>query len=497
MKRIIILTFAIVLLGCSKDFLNTSPTDKVDDASVFTTVSDAKTLLNGIFRYMFDRYSNQNQPGHGGIMLQLEFMGEDINQATATWYTTSGSGTGNWISHRLDDAAFVSYPYRFYYRIIGNVNQIITNIDNATGTDADKNMLKGEALTMRAWAYSNLVQIYGKRYDASTKPNTQLGLPLMISVEDTQKPRSSVEDVYTQINKDLDDAITLFATASPRPNKSHVNIDVARGIKARVALTMQDYETAVANAKKIADDNKFPLISEAEYISGFNNISLSEWLWGVYIQPDQGDTFGSFFAQISYNGNTSYIRGRPKRINSALYAQISATDVRKTMWEPTPTAANFPLPTASFIREPYMSRKFSIKEVNTTLGDVPYMRASEIYLILAEAYAKMSGHEADAQNTLYTIARKRDPNYVKSTSTGQALINEILFQRRIELWGEGFRFFDLKRLNLPLDRTVVPNYVAASVSNTMQIPAGDVRWQFLIPIAEINANKAMQGQQNP
>ncbi|WP_299568327.1 RagB/SusD family nutrient uptake outer membrane protein, partial [uncultured Pedobacter sp.] len=73
---------------------------------------------------------------------------------------------------------------------------------------------------------------------------------------------------------------------------------------------------------------------------------------------------------------------------------------------------------------------------------------------------------------------------------------EILFNRRIELWGEGFRYLDLKRLNQSLDRTVVPNFTATSVSNVLLIPAGDVKWQFLIPRAEIDANPNI-GPQNP
>ena len=89
----------------------------------------------------------------------------------------------------------------------------------------------------------------------------------------------------------------------------------------------------------------------------------------------------------------------------------------------------------------------------------------------------------------------RDPSYVLSTNTGQALINEILTHRRIEFWGEGFRFFDLKRLNLPLDRTVVPNFVPASAGGLMQVPAGSNLWQFVIPIAEIQANPS--SVQNP
>jgi len=81
-----------------------------------------------------------------------------------------------------------------------------------------------------------------------------------------------------------------------------------------------------------------------------------------------------------------------------------------------------------------------------------------------------------------------------STNTGQALINEILLQRRIELWGEGFRFFDLKRTNSALDRTGA-NHSATLTSNLMTVEAGSNQWQWLIPQDELNANP--QVVQNP
>jgi len=411
------------------------------------------------------------------------------------WY----SGEGSWLNHRADNSAMTSYSYRLFYRIIGNANYIIDNVDGAVGGDAEKARIKSEALTLRAYGHYFLVQMYGKRYDATAKPNSQLGVPLMISSSDDSKPRSTVEEVYTQINKDLDDAIALNNTT--RVNKSHINIWVTKGLKARVALTMQDYPNAIKYAKEVIDGGAFPLMTATAYQSGFNDASsLSEFMWASIPAPDQADTFGSFFSQIAYNANTSFMRANPKRINSTTYDQISATDVRKKMWEPAPTATNFPLPATNFARQPYMSRKFSVKVVGApTLGDVPLMRSAEMYLILAEAYARTAGGDLNARTALFSLVSKRDPNAVISTNTGQALINEILFNRRIELWGEGFRWLDMKRLNIDLNRTtaVFPNFVSASVSGTLTIPAGDVKWQFLIPRAEMEANKSLAGQQNP
>ncbi len=491
-KLIIAITFLSLLsTGCKKDYFDVGPTGDADAAAIFTTTGNAANVMNGIYRYLYSRFSAQNQPGQGGIMLMFDFMGEDLHQPNASWYTP-GNGTGGWVNHRNDAYGYVEYPFRLYYRCIGNANSLLDNIDAAVGTEADKNRLKAEALTMRAWSYFYLVQIYGKRYAAGGN-NTQLGVSMTLTAkpEGLKLPRSTVEENYTQIIKDLTDAIAAFGSASAPPTgpqqKSHLSLKAALAIRARVAMAQQDYVNAAAFAKQVVDLGGHSLMSNAAYQAGFNDLSNPEWLWGAYIQDDQGDTFGSYMAQISYNGNTTYIRGTPKRINSALYAQLTDTDVRKKMWEPAPTAANFPLPTTAFVRSPYMSRKFSIRGL-PTIGDVPYIRLAEMYLIMAEAYARTAGKEADAQQALFTLMKNRDPNYTLSTNTGQALIDEIMLHRRVELWAEGHRWFDLKRLNLPLDRTLVPNYVPASAGGLMQVPAGSNLWEFVIPISELQAN---------
>lgn len=163
------------------------------------------------------------------------------------------------------------------------------------------------------------------------------------------------------------------------------------------------------------------------------------------------------------------------------------------MWEPSPTAANFPLPATTYLRKPYMNRKFFVKNANSSVGDIPYMRLAEMYLIEAEAKANLGA--SDAADVLFNLVTTRNSNYVKSTKTGNDLVEEILIQRRIELWGEGFRFLDLKRLNLPLDRTASNH--DATLAVTMSVPAGDSKWQFLFPQSEVNSNPFIKENQNP
>jgi starch-binding outer membrane protein, SusD/RagB family len=301
------------------------------------------------------------------------------------------------------------------------------------------------------------------------------------------QPRATVEAIYTQINQDLDNAIALFAGTSARDNKSHFDTNVANGIKARVLLNQGKWAEAAAAAATA--HTGYSLMSNKEYLEGFNSAKNPEWMWGSIMATDQTIYFYSYFAYMSYNFNATAIRTCPKCINSLLYAKISDTDVRKGIWHPKETTLKeIALPTTAFTRVDYMNTKFAVVDYSSSVGDVVMMRAAEMYLIEAEGYAR-AGQYGKAQDALYALAVNRDPSYVKSTNTGQTLVDEILTQRRVELWGEGFRFLDLKRLNLPLDRNGA-NHVSA-LMNVATIPAGDKMWQWLIPQKEMNTNPVM------
>ena len=228
-------------------------------------------------------------------------------------------------------------------------------------------------------------------------------------------------------------------------------------------------------------------MSTTQYLEGFNDASNPEWMWASVIPADQGTFFYSYFAFMSSNFSSNATRTNPRSINSVLYNSISATDIRKQLWSPAGVT-----PPASGTRYPYTSVKFKVKDVSISVGDVPYMRVAEMYLIEAEAKARL-GQDAAAASVLFTLVKQRDPSYTLSTNTGESLLGEIMTQRRIELWGEGFRWLDLKRTNSPLNRTGA-NHNSA-IAGVLTIAVGDKRWQWLIPTDELNANLAVV--QNP
>lgn len=486
MKKIkLLITSIIIFVGitsCKKQYLETAPTDQVVDQTILSTTANAKIALNGIHRLMWTQYFQQDQSGQGTLNIHFDNLGEDlINNSLST--TTFFQPTYRWDDHRNSNSLLTEFAYFFYYRVIANANQIINNIDNAAGSDIERKAIKGEALAYRGWAHFMLVQLFAKRYDALTKPNNQLGVPLMLTNSTQGQARATVEEVYTQVNKDLDDAITNL-TGYTRAFKSHFNVNVVKGVKARVALTQQDW----ASAAKFASEARqgFTLMSRAQYTAGFNDASNPEWMWASIIPADQGTFFFSFFAFMS-NFSSNATRTNPRSINSLLYNTIPITDIRKTIWNPAGVT-----PPANGTKYPYTSSKFQVKDLTISVGDVVYMRAAEMYLIEAEANARL-GKNVEAQTVLFEFATSRDPNYVKSTKTGQALIDEIMLQRRVELWGEGFRFFDLKRTNSALDRTGANHNSTTAV--VLTVSAADNRWEWLLPQDEINANPLVV--QNP
>lgn len=485
----VVLTTAV---SCERDYLATDPTDSVSEQTAYANVANISTVINGMHRNMHLRQnSSQGQNGATGIMIYMDVMGEDlIFPATGpNWYIS----TIRWLDNANANSGNLFYPYDFFYEQIKMANGIIINAPAAAGDATEKDRLVGEAYAFRAYSYFMLTQIYGKRYVPGTS-NTQLGVPLRLDANFEPIPRATVEENYAQINSDLQQALTLL-TGKSRTNKSHFNANVVKGLMARVALTTGKYADAARYANEARQG--FALMNNTTYKAGFNNYAVTEWMWGYKPIAATSDYFGNFMAYMSRNYNSSQIRQAPKVVNKLLFDKFASTDVRTQVIDPTGAHASLNLP-STYSKVPYTSQKYlsvnaeGAVDNNTSLGDIPFMRAAEMYLIEAEALAR-NNQEAASKVVFTQLEQNRNPAYVTTASTGQAYINEILNSRRLELWGEGFRFLDLKRLNQPLDRTGT-NISAVVTNNLVTVPANDPRWTWLIPQSEIDASNGLVEQ---
>lgn len=490
MKRIInisVVVFVLVFstLSCNEDFMETSPTDKIDSGQVTETVDNMFTLVCGMHRAVYGYYG-YDKPGESGMNMDRDILAEDVVMPSRGngWFVNEYG----WLRHTDPDASLPTFGFRYYYGLISAANTILENIDNVPGDDKLRQQIKGEAYVFRAHSHFQLVQLYGKRYEAN-KENSLPGVPYRTATGLEPQARNTVEEVYAKANEDIDQGIDLLADYK-RKDISHFSLCVAYGIKARMALVQGNWEIAADMASKAlvsARAEGKELQSGESLMNGFNNAERSpEWMWASTMLTEQDLDFSHFFSFMSWNFNSTPVRKSTRCINEHLYAKISPTDIRAQWWDPTGTA-EVPLP--SYSKWKYQHRKFTSKSTGSSVNDMVYMRMSEMYLIQAEALAR-AGQEDNARNVLYEWLKTRDPEYKLSSNRGQALIDEILINRRVELWGEGFRFTDLKRLNMDMDRRD-SNHDEA-VCNILFVPAGDSRWQWKISTSEMNVNPLME-----
>ncbi|PIF05602.1 MAG: RagB/SusD family nutrient uptake outer membrane protein [Draconibacterium sp.] len=514
---ILIFAFVLGLNSCSEDFLQTVPTDSVSTEIALGSTDNMILAINGIHRSIYAQNPGivRYYAGQQYMIPMAEYAAGDALHSTTgnNWFRE----VLQWVSFTDATSNDVTYPWWFYYNVIGSANNIINAAMDLQMSDDLHNVL-GQAYTYRAWAHFNLVRFFAKPYMVGN-PSSDPGVPIMLATEPPYNglARNSVQEVYDQIKADLNEAITHFADASGRADLSHINIDVAKGIAARVYLTIGDWE----NAAKYANEARqgYSLMDEAEYKSGFNNWDNPEWMWGSKIIQDQTAYYWAYFYYCSNNFNGTQNRSNPKFMNHKLYDMMSDTDYRKDLilkdcpstfdeWDKGENAGRYANEdeyeaAIDQYREivnnseehnmvPYMHIKLSQADGSSiTPMDMIHMRAAEMYLIEAEALARQNKNN-EAQDILYALVSERDSGYGKSTNTGQALVDEILLQRRIELFLEGHRWFDMLRNDEALDLEgsgADPDLYLGGFKQAK--PSVNSKWTFLIPQRELDANPNM------
>lgn len=499
-----VFTLATVsMISCSKDYLDTVPTYAVSPSTAFETTESAKLAVNGLSRLMKMQYlSSQGFNGEGTIKMYYgNYSGNHFSSPLTGWTLLT-----NMDYFATNTSTYTYYPWYYYYKIIGDANAIILNIDAASGTQVEKDFIKAQALTFRAYAYTMLVQLYGDRWSDSNNGTTD-AVVLRVNPTFEDLPLSSLASAYELIYGDLNTAIALYEKSNlDRSNNYSVNIDVAYATYARAALTKEDYINAEKYAK-LARAN-YALMNATEYKAGFSNPN-KEWIWSIYDALDETIYFYSYQSYIAYNSTGSGVRSSPKSISKELYNTIPGTDLRKNLFlDPVSTGLTFNASTGAgnaaalaYIRSQYPDipsnatayayMQFKIKANEMPgVGHTNNFRSSEMILIEAEAKYKQNKPASEVQALMNALTRDsgRDPNY-NCTATGTTLFAEIKKYRGIELWGEGFDFFDMKRWGDPIVRKSFASggNFQTPLAVTIQ-PTEKNKWKLVTPARETDYN---------
>lgn len=515
-KLYILAALAIASVSCDSDMLEFSPTDSGSGEELMKEASTAITSINGIYRSMWtagwSTTGNTHQSfGIAAYNLAQETMGDDlIMQSQGNgwfWYDHVYN-----VKNQYTSSAFRSYDVWYAnYKWIANANSVIAAKEAMGGGSADVSYVVGQAYAIRALSYLNLATWFARApYNPLTDKYrwSDPGVPVYTeptSIGTEGKPRENLEVVYARIDSDIDSAIVRLskgeASTLNKGNKSHINEYVALGIKSRACLAEGDWEGAYKAASQVIDGGAYEIGGENELMGGMNSISYGNVMWGAGIETsEQSGAYAGFFTHMD-NADGAYAKSAPKLINKQLYNHIGSGDIRLRWWDPADKES------------PYISKKFAFSNVQSWLGDYIYMRVEEMYFTAAEAALRL-GNQDEARDLMNKVMAKRNPKYnaynysgtylgaTTTTWTG-SLLENILIQRRVELWGEYGRVFDVRRTGQGIDRRTEDGFAEECISamkrNGIDLTKADTYdWVLAIPKDELDANPNINEEdQNP
>ncbi len=443
----------MAFIGCEKQ-LELQPTDTFSDANAFLSIQDLQLGTNEAYLRYGNAYLNDiyvsallsdearlgiDNAGQGAITYRFQFNSDN---------TAGGDVIG---------------AYGAYYSLIDQANRVLSFVPTVAAKNEEeprRNILKAQLLALRALGHFGLLQAYSKNYDAAEVN----GVPLVLTSDALAKPkRNTMGEVMNQIEADLNEAKILMPNETAASFKDTVmnKVNIA-AYQARIALYKKDYANAITYSTEVINSQVKPLVTGADFNGIWTDANAFETLFRV--RYTNSTALGALWTTT---GGQIYIAPSDK-----LVAIYSPDDIRKTAFIGSSGGNNY-------------VKKFFTSSRGGRVVDLKASRIAEMYLIRAEALAKRSSPDLAAGTAdLNTLRASRITGYVSETfGTASELTAAVLEERYKELAFEGFRFWDLKRNNLPVQR-------AASDANPAwrTLAAGDNKFVLPIPRSEILLN---------
>ena len=484
---------AASLSSCVNDWLDVAPSDGTDADAALTSSSDLAAARTGMYKALKGNSSFVDYYGqqffvygdvHAGDDYQYNNIGGsnrasfyyDMNYQTASEFTSSTSSS--------------NVAWKSPYIVIGRANRIIAAAEGGALSDAAEakatiDQYAAEAKVLRALAHFDLVRIYGKPY--TEDQGASLGVPLVTGVlESNAKPaRSTVAEVYTQVVKDLTEAISSNALAT-ETEPGYVSVWGAKAILSRVYLNMGDYANALSVAEDIIKNSGAALWTRDQYLKAWDasTPNESEFLFRLNVagSTDNNDLNGI--------GNLQQRDGYKEMVATKKFVDMLTSDpkdVRNDMFLPATAAKEVAT---------YGTNKVYLNKLRGQGGNlrnvtiVPIIRLSEVYLTAAEC-AFRNNDKTKAVEYLNDLVKNRTTTEASLATVDNITLERILIERRKELIGEGQRYFDALRNNETITRYT--SEADKGWHQTLSKEAQSFNRDYFkaiaaIPQAEINAN---------
>tara|TARA_R110001592_G_scaffold363383_1_gene686679 strand:- start:18158 stop:19573 length:1416 start_codon:yes stop_codon:yes gene_type:complete len=462
----------VLLVACTD--LTTNPRQSLTPEIALKDVSGYQSLANS----MYNRATGFGYYGQT-MMIAPDILADNLKLIANTGRYQGEEANG--------DRDHINIWGLNVFGAINDANLIIEGIDSeeVSGTESEKSFIKGEAYFMRALLYFDLCRVYG--YEPGREINGfNLGpvlrlTPTLKASDADYRPRATVEEVYQQIESDLLEAESMVGYAPIASEWVYYgNTGAVYTLLARLYLywgRMEDAEEFASKAMEILNlrSNGEGLVEAAQYVQSFSRAPHPESIFELEIR--QVDWNSADGVNNSLNSLVSDSEPAAQFILSAsdeLIASYEEGDVRKDCWRAT---------TRDGIEgEVYASRKWTGYK-GDFLENLPIIRASELYLIRAEA--RYQSNPAGARADINALRFRRGLGAIDNLLSGEALLNKILLERRLEFALEGHRWFDLKRNEKNISKH----------GDFLEVPYTDYRILANLPLDEITLNNLLE--QNP
>lgn len=526
------LASSMALTSCMEEV---EPTQSVSQSQLESSVKAGEAMLYAMPGFM-NNWNTTGAEWHGdfgypSMMHIRDCMTGDMS------LLQRGSNYNQWSNYTR--IVYLGQNYASVQRIWNYYNKQVLACNKAAGAfpeGAEDDYSKGAraaALTYRALIYLDLARWYEFLPNNNTSPinangNNVEGLTVPIVTELTTEeearnnPRATHADMSKFILSDLDYAEQNISKAS-FGTISMPDLACVYGLKARLYMWNEDYANAAKYAQMAIQESGCRPLSKSEWTSvttGFNSYDNPSWMWGIKCEKENDVVqtgicnWTSMMSAETEYGYAAVLSlpylgpGACPTVANSVYDRISDTDFRKLSWIAPKGGAlvnDFPLidedSRAYFVNYgEYCAIKFRPGNGNTSdynegsATAVPVMRVEEMWFNYIESVAHTNPAEGKRLIEEFMKAY-RDPNYTCNASGAADLVEEIVFQKRVELWGEGHTLFDIKRLNYSVTRDYEgSNFLVDSRKNTIGRPA----WMNMVIVqSEGNSNAGVAGWNNP
>ncbi|NSL86581.1 RagB/SusD family nutrient uptake outer membrane protein [Chitinophaga sp. Mgbs1] len=467
------LLLTVILAACGKSFLDQTPQTQTETGKAITDLPGLRAAISGVYSLM------QHENYYGRTMLLLPDLRSD-NEYISVINSNRYRNHDQYILTPND--AYVTDNWNQLYSVVANANMVIQKgpgifLLPSLADSTEARQIVAEAYTIRALVFFDLARLYAQPYNYTTDAS-HMGIPLVTvtNVDSVQSPsRSNIRQTFDQIIRDLQTAISRFEKSNSTAFSSgRINKYTATALLSRVLLYKGDWQGAMANASAVINSNRYTLLPGDKLVSDFAVTGNAETIFEVINTPvdNRGtDGLSYMFSQDGYGEILA---------TDDIFNIYPAKDVRLGFLKRGKRAANGGEDPANIITK--------YKDVNTFTESMKVIRLAELYLIRAEAAARL-GLTAAAQADLTQIIMRADPSAGPATATGPALLSAIALERRRELAFEGHRLFDLART-----KTSFVKYLANNQSITVALPGPKII--LPIPQRELDANPNIRHQQN-